>query len=107
MLTTLWLAGQVQLTDHPVVAVVAVLVTVTVAVNPPFHWLSMCMLAEQPAPPPPEGMVVAVTALDGCERFPAASRARTVYVYCVEGARPVSVKDVPAGVATLVPLRNT
>ncbi|MNW61993.1 hypothetical protein D3C74_400920 [compost metagenome] len=52
-------------------------------------------------------VVVALTAAEAAERLPAVSLARTVYEYVVPAVRPVSVKDVPVGVPTWVPLRRT
>jgi hypothetical protein len=49
--------------------------------------------------------VVAVTALLGWEKFQPASRARTVKVYAVVGARPTTVADV-APVKTTFPARG-
>ena len=64
--------------------------------------------------PPVPACVVAVTALEADDRFPAASNALTVYEYCVDPASPVSVNDVvvllPASVVpryTLYPVTPT
>ena len=46
--------------------------------------------------------VVAVTLPDAADTLPAASRARTVYVYAVPGVRPVSVNVVPVALPTRV-----
>jgi hypothetical protein len=51
--------------------------------------------------------VVALTVFDAPERFPAASRAFTVYEYAVEAERPVSLYEVPVGDATSVPFLKT
>ena len=47
--------------------------------------------------------VVADTAADCGERFPAASYAATLYEYDVAGVRPVFAYVVPTAVATWVP----
>jgi len=51
--------------------------------------------------------VVAVTALDAAETFPAASLALTVYEYDVDAASPVSVYEVEAVLPTFAPPRYT
>jgi hypothetical protein len=45
----------------------------------------------------PSEAVVAVTAVEAPERFPAASKALTVYAYDVDAVRPVSVNSVGVG----------
>jgi hypothetical protein len=57
--------------------------------------------------PPGAGSVVAVTAPDGAEVLPAASRAVTVKVYAVAAASPPTVKVVPDVLPTTVPARRT
>ena len=47
--------------------------------------------------------VLAVTALLGWEKFQPASRALTVKVYVVEGARPTTVADVALVTTTFPP----
>src|SRR5665647_300599 len=54
-----WLSGQIHVTFQVVVAVVPVLLTMTLATKPLFHWLST-MLAEHPAAPEPAAVAVAV-----------------------------------------------
>jgi hypothetical protein len=49
--------------------------------------------------PAPQTGVVALTAVDTADVFPALSTAATVYVYSVDAATPVSLVDV-AGVST-------
>jgi len=51
--------------------------------------------------------VVTKRADDAAERFPAASVARTVNPYVVEGASPLTVALVPVDIATCVVPRNT
>jgi hypothetical protein len=57
-------------------------------------------------PPPPPPSVVVLTWLLAGEVFPAASRARTVKLYVVEAASPLTVVLVPADVAaTVLPVK--
>ena len=63
----------------------------------------------EPSDPPPcrpPACVVAVAVFDAAETLPAASVALTVYVYCVDAVRPVSVYDVVGRRADRVPLRK-
>src|SRR6476660_9617542 len=104
ILVTCWLPDQVHVTFQPLVAVVPVLVTVTLAVKPLPQSLPIWYVAAQLEPPPPPE-VVAETAAEGVEALPAASYATTVYEYCVDAVRPVSVNDVVAVVPASVPPR--
>ena len=51
--------------------------------------------------------MVAVNGALAVERLPEASNARTVYVYAVLAARPVSAKERPVGLPTNVVPRST
>src|SRR5262245_19216280 len=107
MFVTCWLPDQVQVTFHDLVAEVPVLVTKMLVVKPTPQSLATWYVAVQPPPPVLTAEVVVEIAEDGGETLPAASNAATVYEYCVDGVRPVSVKDVavPVVVPTRVPPR--
>src|SRR5579859_7902783 len=106
MLVTCWLPGQLQVTFQELVGVVPVFATVTLAVKPLPQSLATWYVAVQPEPPPvPPAEVIVEIAEEGDDVLPAASYATTVYEYCVEGVRPVSVNDVEVVVPASVPPR--
>ena len=84
--------GHVHVTSQLCSGTVPVFFTVMVAVNP----LPQALSVRQVAVHAVVGVdvsdcVVAVTGLDAAETLPATSLARTVYVYAVPAASPVSV----------------
>ncbi|MFD1047964.1 hypothetical protein ACFQ1S_21715, partial [Kibdelosporangium lantanae] len=58
LLVICWLPAHVQVTFHDLVAAVPVLVTVTLAVKPLPQSLPTVYVAEQPPPPPLDGLTV-------------------------------------------------
>src|SRR6185437_3148210 len=85
--TTLWPAASVQVTAHLVAAAVEVLVTLTVTISPPYHWLSACAVALQApasacaagagagAPPARAGIISSATSVLAPTVTPATARA--------------------------------
>src|SRR5262245_59131228 len=79
-----WLPAKLQASAQPLIAALPVLVMVTSAVNPLFQVFGTQWTLQEPPPPPPPDWVVAVTVDETAEVLPAASRARTLNLYCVE-----------------------